>query len=121
MESLQRNELTRDGKRWQLWGKGVRGKAADEIIEKIYPPDTQARHESVKLSRERWDSLLRSYADYREPMAHFLLYKQIEVIEPREGEGITFLPATYVPAGQTESLLDQIGRGAGPKSQMGRA
>lgn len=34
---LRRNVLTVDGKRWQLWGKGVRGKAADEVIEKVYP------------------------------------------------------------------------------------
>lgn len=34
---LQRNTLTADGKRWQLWGKGIKGIAADEIINALYP------------------------------------------------------------------------------------
>lgn len=36
---LRRNELTPDGKRWQLWGKGIRGKEADEVIRKVYDED----------------------------------------------------------------------------------
>lgn len=33
---LQRNVLTPDAKRWQLWGKGVRGAEADAIVEQLY-------------------------------------------------------------------------------------
>lgn len=35
---LQRNVLTPDAKRWQLWGKGVRGTEADAIITELYGP-----------------------------------------------------------------------------------
>ena len=34
---LRRNELTPDGKRWQLWGKGIRGAQADAIIDELFP------------------------------------------------------------------------------------
>lgn len=35
---LQRNVLTPDGKRWQLWGKGVKGHVAEAIITDLYGP-----------------------------------------------------------------------------------
>lgn len=35
--SLRRNTLTEEAKRWQLWGKGVRGEEADRIIDQLYP------------------------------------------------------------------------------------
>lgn len=36
---LQRNILTADGKRWQLWGRGIRGSEADAIIAELYPAE----------------------------------------------------------------------------------
>lgn len=33
---LQRNVLTPSAKRWQLWGKGVRGADAETIITELY-------------------------------------------------------------------------------------
>lgn len=36
---LQRNILTADEKRWQLWGKGIRGSEADAIIAELYPAE----------------------------------------------------------------------------------
>lgn len=41
--SLRRNILTEDGKRWQLWGKGIRGPGAEELIRKIYVEQTYER------------------------------------------------------------------------------
>lgn len=35
--TLRRNELTFEAKRWQLWGKGVRGADADAILRLLYP------------------------------------------------------------------------------------
>lgn len=35
--SLERNILTESGKRWQLWGKGIKGKEAEKIIKELYP------------------------------------------------------------------------------------
>lgn len=34
--ALRTNVLTEFAKRWQLWGKGIKGREADEIIEKLY-------------------------------------------------------------------------------------
>lgn len=48
----------------------------------------------VKLSRERWDSLRTAY-----PTAPHV--KMITLLTPDEIDGITFLPATYVPASPT--------------------
>lgn len=36
--SLKRNVLTQYGKRWQLWGNGIRGAAAEEVIDALYGP-----------------------------------------------------------------------------------
>jgi hypothetical protein len=35
-ENLRRNELTRYAKRWQLWGLGVKGDEADELLAGLY-------------------------------------------------------------------------------------
>lgn len=37
---LQRNQLTPDAKRWQLWGKGIKGAEADAIIAELYGDST---------------------------------------------------------------------------------
>lgn len=36
---LHRNVLTREAKQWQLWGKGIRGKQAEEILNELYPEE----------------------------------------------------------------------------------
>lgn len=36
---LRRNVITPNGKREQLWGKGIRGQEAEEIINSIYSKD----------------------------------------------------------------------------------
>lgn len=33
---LLRNVLTPNGKRWQLWDRGIRGAEADKVIEQMY-------------------------------------------------------------------------------------
>ncbi len=35
---LKRNVLTPYGKRWQLWGNGIKGAEADRIIDELYGP-----------------------------------------------------------------------------------
>lgn len=37
---LRRNVLTPNGKRWQLWGKGIKGADADKIIDELYGPQS---------------------------------------------------------------------------------
>lgn len=40
MPDAQLIELTPYGKRWQLWGNGVKGTEADAIIEQLYGPQS---------------------------------------------------------------------------------
>lgn len=52
---LSNNVLTADAKRWQLWGKGIRGAAADEVLERLYGPaavQTEAVNKFCELARE---------------------------------------------------------------------
>lgn len=39
VSGLRRNALTREGKQWQLWGKGIRGAQAEEILNELYPQE----------------------------------------------------------------------------------
>lgn len=63
--------------------------------------------EPIKLSRERWDNL----ADYwaaNHPSVKSPATNHLVVSAPVQANGITFLPATYVPR---ETLTDAMAAG----------
>lgn len=51
--ALRANTLTSFAKRWQLWGNGVRGEAADEIIGLLYPDETGSKHRVAVSEKAR--------------------------------------------------------------------
>lgn len=59
-------------------------------------PDCYVMTSPVKLSRERWETLRASW-EYPIIGMYSDGSRFINVLEPREVSGITFLPATYVP------------------------